>query len=55
MSVKLQGRQNGGAPGICTPNTLAGAAVFKTVSSTKPDVLLLKMAPRRGLAPRRSG
>ena len=38
-SVKLQGRQNGGAPGICAPDTLAGAAVFRTVSSTKPDVL----------------
>ena len=33
----LGGRR--GAPGICTPDTLAGAAVFKTVSSTKPDVL----------------
>ncbi len=38
-SVKLRGRQDGGAPGTCTPDTLAGAAVFKTVSSTKPDVL----------------
>jgi len=38
-SVKLQGRQNGGAPGICTPDTLTGATVFRTASSTKPDVL----------------
>ena len=39
ISVKLQGQQNGGAPGICTPDTLAGATVFRTASSTKPDVV----------------
>jgi hypothetical protein len=39
ISVKLQGQQNGGAPGICTPDTLEGATVFRTASSTKPDVL----------------
>ncbi len=44
-SVKLQGRRNGGAPGICTPDTLAGATVFRTASSTKPDVLLGKWLP----------
>jgi hypothetical protein len=38
-SVKLRGRQNGGAPGTCTPDTLDGATVFRTASSTNPDVL----------------
>ena len=44
----------GGAPGIRTPDTIAGVTVFKTAPSTiRTRSSFGKMAPRRGLAPRR--
>src|SRR6188768_698174 len=44
----------GGAPGTRTPDTIAGATVFKTAPSTnRTRSFHCKMAPWRGLAPRR--
>jgi hypothetical protein len=48
--------ENGGTPGTRTPDTLTGAAVFKTVSSTgrTRSSCCVKMVLPRGLAPRAS-
>ena len=50
-SVELQGREKSGAPRTRTLDTIAGATVFKTASSTYRTRSVCEMAPPLGIAP----
>ena len=50
-SLELQGREKSGAPRSRTLDTIAGATVFKTASSTGRTRSVCEMAPPLGIAP----
>jgi len=49
LAAVAEGGCIGGAPENRTRDAFVGAAVFKTVSSSMPDLLLLKWHPRQDL------